>query len=348
MGGGGEHGRDWSRSVWKRKASHNRNRMCAPQTSLTGGRTGMEGRALSCHGGRARPVNQEIILPHHFGLILGKLDSSLSTQRRGIHMPRNPELPDCSQTGPAFEALILNECCFAGQIPQACVGAWRGQDVRLQARQANRTIQVMRKQRENRAGETRGLFLSLFLGLGATVSMEPKHQRGRECQTQSKPFFIYQKELSFSVLFFFYASLFSCEFPHFQSSVPFIILIIFLTSMENIFQLFFTKECMGRQFLRLRLYENIFLVLWSLIDSLAGIHFLQNFEAIALLFSAIQCSYWKIQCHSDACSFVCSIVFLSESFKKLLIFSVTLVFWNFTIICLHVSLFAIYWAMLSI
>lgn len=122
-GEGGEHGGDWSRSGWKRKASHNRNRMCAPQTSLTGGSTGMEGRAWSGHGGRARPVNQEAIPQHHFGLILGKLDSSLSIQQRGTHVPRNPGVPDCSQTGPAFKALILNKRCFAGQIPQACVGA---------------------------------------------------------------------------------------------------------------------------------------------------------------------------------------------------------------------------------
>lgn len=71
-------------------------------------------------------------------------------------MPRNPMLPDCSQTRPTFKALILNECCIAGQIPQACFGARRGQDVHLEARQAHSTIQAMRKQRENRTQRKRG------------------------------------------------------------------------------------------------------------------------------------------------------------------------------------------------
>lgn len=108
----------------EQSAPHNKNRMCAPQISPIGGRrTGMEDRRCSGCCCSAGPSSQETILQHHLGIILEKPDSPLSIQHQRAHVPRNLMLPGCSQTRPAFGALILSECCFAGQIPQACVGA---------------------------------------------------------------------------------------------------------------------------------------------------------------------------------------------------------------------------------
>lgn len=180
--------------------------MCAPQTSPTGGRTGMEdGGNCPGFGFRARPINQETILQHCFGLIPGKLGSPLSTQPRGAHMPRNPMLPDCSQTRPTFKALILNECCFAGQIPQACFGTRRAQDVHLEARQAHSTIQAMRKQRENRTQWKRGSVSHYLSWLGCHCW--PGEYESERCRIsnpkQRLPASIYQKEL----FFFFFSRL---------------------------------------------------------------------------------------------------------------------------------------------
>lgn len=49
---------------------------------------------------------------------------------------------------------------------------------------------------------------------------------------------------------------FPVKLPHFQSSVPFTILVISLTSLESILQLLRKKECLGGQFLRLCLSET--------------------------------------------------------------------------------------------
>lgn len=52
------------------------------------------------------------------------------TACQGIPRSRN-----CSQTRSTFKALILNESCFEGQIPQACAGP-RAHDVRWEARRS--------------------------------------------------------------------------------------------------------------------------------------------------------------------------------------------------------------------
>lgn len=44
------------------------------------------------------------------------------TQPQGAHMPKNPKLWICVQTRSTFTGLILNEGCYAGQIPQAHLG----------------------------------------------------------------------------------------------------------------------------------------------------------------------------------------------------------------------------------
>lgn len=152
---------------------------------------------------RARPINQETVLQHHFGILLEKLDSPLAVQPQGAHLPRNPLLPGCSQTRAAFKALIVNECCSVGQTPQACAGARGGQDVHLEARQAHGTIRAWRKQRENRAGERERRLLSTVLGWGATVNTGPENLRGRECQTQSKTCFLYLPRGTLFFSFFF-------------------------------------------------------------------------------------------------------------------------------------------------
>lgn len=121
-------------------------------------------------GFRARSINEETILRPHSRLIPGKLDSSLSMQPQGAHMPKNLMLRGCSQTRPTFKALILNECCSAGQISQAYVGPRRGQDVHLEARQARNTIQAMRKQRENKTQWKRGSVFPVSVLAGVLLS----------------------------------------------------------------------------------------------------------------------------------------------------------------------------------
>lgn len=45
-----------------------------------------------------------------------------NSRPQGAHMPKSPKLWICVQTRSTFDALILNEGCYAGQIPQARLG----------------------------------------------------------------------------------------------------------------------------------------------------------------------------------------------------------------------------------
>lgn len=164
---------------------------------------------LSCLWFQSQAHHPGGCLEHHFGLILGKRDFAFSTLPQGACMPRNPMLPDCSQTRPTFKALILNECCVAGQVPQACLGARGGQDVHLEARQAHSAIQAMRKQRENRTQRERGPVSQYLSWLGGHCQCGAYQSEVETIKPKATPSFFYLPKgtLSFSLLL--YASLFS-------------------------------------------------------------------------------------------------------------------------------------------
>ena len=159
---------------------------------------------------------------------------------------------------------------------------------------------------------------------------------------------------------------FPVEFSYFLNSMSSTILIVFLISTGNILQLLFKKGCAGNQFLRPHPSDNILLLFWPLIDSPTGyIHFkvLNNVPSELLGYCSVV--FWcPVQLLENPmpfwsmflCMWCC--FSLWKLFKKLLlIFFLSLVFWNFPIICymsylnmltwVNMSLFAIYWAALS-
>lgn len=116
-------------------------------------------------------------------------------------------LPDCSQTRPIFKALTSNECCFVGQVPQACVGAPRRTRCALGGQTGSQHHPSNEKtKRKHDTSEKQGLFLKIFLGLGVAVNMEDKNQRGREYQTQSNTFpsLFTKRALFFPLLHYFH------------------------------------------------------------------------------------------------------------------------------------------------
>lgn len=73
------------------------------------------------------------------------------------------------------------------------------------------------------------------------------------------------------------------------------------------------------------------------------IYFSPNFENVPHLFSGIQWSHWKVQCHSY--SWFCFEIFFPLLWEVLKFFALPKVFWNFTVIFLDVSLFySLCWA----
>ena len=123
--------------------------MCAPQTSPARGRTGTRAATLFCVWFLSQAHQPG---DYSSTSLLGSFRENETPL-----FPRSPEgtacqgIPrsqNCSQTRSTFRALILNESCFAGQIPQACAGP-ESTGCALGSQTVPCTIRVARKQREN-------------------------------------------------------------------------------------------------------------------------------------------------------------------------------------------------------
>ena len=180
--------------------------MCVPQPSPARGR---RAGTLSCLWflNHLRLINQEMVL-HHCSLL------GSSRENETPLFPRSPEGPtcqgiprsrSCSQTRSTFKALILNESCFVGQIPQACAGpdstrcALGGQTAPLHHPCSEET------KRKHGAVKTRLSFSKSLLAL-----LSRPAQRGAGCQAQCNAFPpLFTKRNSFFFFFCLWASLFS-------------------------------------------------------------------------------------------------------------------------------------------
>lgn len=156
--------------------------MCAPQNNSTAGWTGLADEETS-----QAPVSQASKGTQFFNINItlgswrGKQDSHLfHSAPRGSHAKEPQALDLCSNQ--------INLQCFDFKRRLLCrpnttglLGAQRGQDVHLEARQAQSTIQAEKKKNKEGSGhnEQQNLFPSIFLGLGTTVNMEHESQQQR-------------------------------------------------------------------------------------------------------------------------------------------------------------------------
>lgn len=164
----------WSKRACKQNALCNKNRMCTPQINSTAGWTASEDGETSQASKRTQFFN--ITLGSWSGG--GNRTFLFFTQPQGAHMPKNPKLWICVQTRSTFNALILNEGCYAGQIPQACLGPkeakmciWRPDKFTAPSKLRKK------KQRGSGRNEQQDLFPSIFPGLGTTVNTEHESQQ---------------------------------------------------------------------------------------------------------------------------------------------------------------------------
>lgn len=154
--------------------------MCAPRSNSTAGWTGLEDGETS-----QALVSQASKRTQFFNITLGswsgeKQNCSLfDSAPRGSHAKEPQALDLCSNQ--------INLQCFDFKGKLLCrpnttglLGARRGRDVRLEARQAHSTIQAEKKNKEGSGhSEQQDPLPSIFLGLGTTVNMEQESQRQR-------------------------------------------------------------------------------------------------------------------------------------------------------------------------
>lgn len=148
--------------------------MCAPQSNSTAGWTGLEDGETS-----QAVVSQASKRTQFFNITMGswwgKQNCSLfDSAPRGSHAKEPQALDLCSNQ--------INLQCFDFKRKLLCrpnttglLGAQRGRDARLEARQAHSTIQAEKKTKRDQDTMNN----RIFLGLGTTVNMEQKSQQQR-------------------------------------------------------------------------------------------------------------------------------------------------------------------------
>lgn len=94
-------------------------------------------------------------------------------------MPKNPKLWICVQTRSTFNALILKEGCYAGQIPQACLGpredntcVWRPDKLPAPSRQRKKA------KRDQETMNNRIYFPASFLAWAPLSTRHTSHNSG--------------------------------------------------------------------------------------------------------------------------------------------------------------------------
>lgn len=159
-------------------------------------------------GFKAGPVVLEAVL----NIALG---SSWGNQT--LLFPLSPKRPACQgipcsqivlKPDPTFKALILNECCVAGQIPQACLGSPGRTRCALRGCTGSQRHPSNEKTKRKQDTEREGARFSIsFLAWGPLSTWSPSIREVESIKRKATPslFYLPKGTLSFSLLF--YASL---------------------------------------------------------------------------------------------------------------------------------------------